>query len=48
MIESLGEKLCPFCPWTKGEINKLVDELCEGVYCEYALDNFIDKLEESI
>lgn len=43
--ESIGEDLCPFCPWTNGEIEKPPYGMCEGCYCDEALDNFIEENE---
>lgn len=40
--ESLGEELCSYCPWTNGEIEQLPYGICEGCYCDEALDNFMD------
>lgn len=45
-IKELGDKLCEFCPWVKGEISHRCDAICEGRYCEDALDNYIDKNED--
>jgi hypothetical protein len=43
--EQLGDELCEFCPWRKGEIDHTFDSLCEGSYCDYAFDNFLDENE---
>lgn len=32
--EQLGDELCEFCPWRKGEIDHTFDSLCEGSYCD--------------
>jgi hypothetical protein len=34
--EQLGDELCEFCPWRKGEIDHTFDSLCEGSYCNDA------------
>ena len=43
--EQLGDELCEFCPWRKGEIDHTFDSLCEGSYCDDAFDNFLDENE---
>ena len=42
----LGDELCDFCPWKKGEIDHRCDSLCEGAWCDYALDNFIEENQD--
>lgn len=44
--ETFGDELCDFCPWRKGEIDHLPDSLCEGDYCDDALDSFIEENED--
>lgn len=44
--EDMGDVLCGCCPWRKGEIEHTTDSLCEGVYCDEALDAFLDENEE--
>lgn len=44
--ETLGDELCDFCTWRKGEIDHLPDSLCEGDYCDDALDSFIEENED--
>ena len=44
--KSLGEELCLFCPYMKGEIGKLPYGMCEGCYCDEALDNFLEENEQ--
>lgn len=39
----LGEDLCQYCPWTNNEVNKPRIGVCEGNYCEEALDAYIDE-----
>lgn len=39
----LGDELCNFCPWKNGEIDHCGDSLCEGLYCDDALDAFMDE-----
>lgn len=39
----LGGDLCDFCPWKKGEIDRKCDSLCEGMYCDDAIEAFIDE-----
>lgn len=41
--EQLGDELCEFCPWQKGGIDHTCNSLCEGSYCDDALDNFLDE-----
>lgn len=41
--QQLGDELCKFCPWQQGEIEHPCNALCEGVYCDDALDTFIDE-----
>lgn len=43
--EALGDELCSFCPWMNGEIEHSSDMLCEGVYCDDALANFMEENE---
>lgn len=43
--EQLGDELCEFCPWRKGEIDHTFNSLCEGSYCDDAFDNFLDENE---
>lgn len=40
---SLDERLCAFCPWTRGEVNKPRIGMCEGRYCDEALDAYEDE-----
>lgn len=42
----LGDELCDFCPWKKGEIGHRCESLCEGAWCDYALDNFIEENQD--
>lgn len=44
--ESLGDGLCPYCPWMKDEVDKPRIGGCEGSYCDEALERYID--EENI
>lgn len=44
--KSIGEDLCPFCPWTNGKIEKPAYGSCEGYYCDEALDNFLEENEQ--
>lgn len=44
--KSIGEDLCPFCPWTNGEIEKPAYGTCDGCYCDEALDNFMEENEQ--
>ena len=41
-IKKIGDALCEFCPFKKGEISHMVDSLCEGRYCEDAYYNYLD------
>lgn len=42
----LGEEICKFCPWRNGDIAHRADGLCEGIWCDDAMDNFIEENEE--
>lgn len=42
IIQELGDKLCEFCPWTNGEISHRCDSVCEGSYCDGALDGYFE------
>lgn len=44
--EQLGDSLCDFCPWNKGEIEHRQDDLCEGSYCDEACRIFIEENSE--
>lgn len=44
--KSIEEDLCPFYPWTKGEIEKLAYGPCESYYYDEALDNFMEENEQ--
>ena len=41
--QALGDDLCDYCPWKSGEIDHRCDSLCEGLYCDDALDAFLDE-----
>lgn len=43
--KELGDGLCECCPWKNGEISRRCDAICEGSYCNNALDNFLDENE---
>lgn len=42
----LGEELCKFCPWYNDEIEHNSNDLCEGRWCDDAIDNFLAENEE--
>lgn len=42
----IGDDLCDFCPWKKGEVSHRCDSVCEGSYCDEALNNFLEDNEE--
>lgn len=42
----LGEEICKFCPWHNDEIEHSSPDLCDGRWCDDALDNFIEQNEE--
>ena len=42
----LGEEICKFCPWRNDDIDHRADGLCEGNWCDDAMDNFIEENEE--
>lgn len=42
----LGEEICEYCPWRNGEIDRRCDSICEGTWCDDALDNFMDENQD--
>jgi len=42
----LGEELCKFCPWHNDEMEHSSLDLCEGRWCDDAMDNFLEENEE--
>lgn len=42
----LGEEICEYCPWRNGEIEHKYDSICEGTWCDDALDNFMDENQD--
>ena len=42
----LGEEICKFCPWHNDEIEHSSLDLCEGRWCDDAMDNFLEDNEE--
>ena len=44
--ESLGEELCAYCPWRRGEIDHAPGMTCEGMFCDDALEEFLEDNEE--
>lgn len=44
--KQLGDDLCDYCPWKKGEIDHLCDSLCEGSYCDEALEVFLNENQD--
>ena len=42
----IGDDLCDFCPWKNGEISHRCDSLCEGSYCDEALNIFLEENED--
>lgn len=44
--KQLGGDLCDYCPWKNGEIDHLCDSLCEGSYCDEALEVFLDENQD--
>lgn len=38
--ESLGEELCAYCPWRRGEIDH------DGMFCDDALEEFLEDNKE--
>lgn len=44
--KDMGDNLCDCCPWRNGEIDHIADGLCEGNYCDDALEAFLDDNEE--
>ena len=43
--KSIGEYLCPFCPWTNGDVD-IFPCVCGRNYCDEALDNFLEENEQ--
>ena len=43
--EDLGEELCRYCPWTNNKegIARDCDSLCEGDWCDDALENYLEE-----
>lgn len=41
--DKYGEDICMCCPWTLGEVNKPRIGMCDGAYCQTALDRFMDE-----
>lgn len=44
--ESLGEELCAYCPWRRGEIDHTPEITCDGMFCDDALEEFLEDNEE--
>ena len=42
----LGEEICEYCPWRNGEIDRICDSTCDGIWCDDALDNFMDENQD--
>ena len=42
----VGDDLCDFCPWKNGEVSHRCDSVCEGSYCDEALNNFLEDNED--
>ena len=38
-----SDDLCDYCPWKNNEIEHLCDSLCEGSYCDEALEAFLEE-----
>ena len=37
------EVCCPYCPWTRDDVNKPRIGMCEGNYCEQAKINYVNE-----
>lgn len=49
--EELEDQLCKYCPCTEYGITKINDgpyNLCEGISCDEAYQNYLDECEEEI
>lgn len=49
-IEELDDELCKYCPCTEyglTQINTGAFNLCEGINCKEAYENYLDEFEES-
>lgn len=44
--EDLSDELCEFCPWRNGEIPHACVNVCDGNYCDDALDSFLEENEQ--
>lgn len=42
-MDELGDALCDFCPYTKGDANLSIGRPCEGDYCETAYENYLEE-----
>ena len=45
-MEALGDDLCDYCPWKNDEVPRRCDSVCEGNWCDEALDAFLDDNEQ--
>lgn len=45
-MQALGDDLCDYCPWKNGEIDRRGDSVCEGAWCDDAMDAFMDDNEQ--
>lgn len=43
----LGEEICEYCPWHNDEIEHSSRDMCEGRWCDDAMDNFLEDNGES-
>lgn len=43
LMAEMGDKLCEYCPWTKGEIDHCCYDICEGIYCNDAFDKYVNQ-----
>ena len=39
-MAEMGDELCEYCPWVKGKIDHRCDDICEGIYCYDAFDEY--------
>lgn len=45
-IAELGDTICPYCPWTNGDIDRTYPALCEGNWCGEAYERYIEENEQ--
>lgn len=46
-IKELGDVICEYCPFIKGEVSHSIGRPCEGDYCEEAYENYCEEQENN-